>query len=704
MRLVRCTLVSLFAAFALQAQDEVKPASDRDEAVAPVAAPAAAVEVIRSAHAGPWSDPATWEGGKAPRAGVSVLICTGHDVVYDLDSDQAIRAVYISGKLRFTPDKNTRLDTGLLKLIDGNDTSELGFDCHGPAQPKPDPNRPRPVLEVGTPERPIDAAHNALIRLVYFDGMDPKSFPAVVCCGGQMDFHGTEMNRTWLKLGADAKKDSADVVLSEPVTGWRKGDTVIVTGMVRQNKIAKTFVFPPGSVRDRTQTEERTIAAIDGAKLTLDKPLAFDHLGSGEFRNEVANLSRNVVVESADPAKQRGHTMYHRHSKGSISYAEFRHLGKAGVLGRYSLHFHLVGETMRGSYVIGASIWDSGNRWLTIHGTNFLVVRDCVGYNSIGHGFFLEDGTEQYNVLDRNLAVQAKHGEELPSQVLPFDHNSGGGFWWGNCLNTFTRNVAAECDEYGFRFDMQKTATFDPVMSVEGPDGKSVNVDVRTQPYVRFEDNESHCQRRHSYNLGGYGAKDQGVSNAESMTKYGVAGVGPDQKHPMIIRNCRSWNTHWAFHTLSPYVMVDHFDVFNAEYGLWFTPWTKHAYRGMHLTEVKEANFPGKDKRDGGLPPEDGFPNGLNPVDDLPPQTVITQVFHGESGKLRVRGVASDNGEIKQVTVNGQPAKALRPNFAEWEIVCDDPRPAGASLTASSEDAAGNVEKIPHVLPLPAGK
>ena len=99
--------------------------------------------------------------------------------------------------------------------------------------------------------------------------------------------------------------------------------------------------------------------------------------------------------------------MYHRDSAGSISYAEFRHLGKEGVLGRYSLHFHLAGNTMRGSYVIGASIWDSGNRWLTIHGTNYLVVRDCVGYQSVGHGFFLEDGTEVYNVLDRNLAVPA---------------------------------------------------------------------------------------------------------------------------------------------------------------------------------------------------------------------------------------------------------------------------------------------------------
>src|SRR5262249_11484393 len=84
-----------------------------------------------------------------------------------------------------------------------------------------------------------------------------------------------------------------------------------------------------------------------------------------------------------------------------------------------------VGDTMRGSSVIGASVWDSHNRWVTIHGTDYLVVRDCVGYKSVGHGFFLEDATEQDNVLDRNLAVQASRGKTVPGQVLPFDQNEG---------------------------------------------------------------------------------------------------------------------------------------------------------------------------------------------------------------------------------------------------------------------------------------
>ena len=208
-----------------------------------------------------------------------------------------------------------------------------------------------------------------------------------------------------------------------------------------------------GCERPRGFTEERNIIAIDGLTLTLDQSLDQNHEVRGDYGGEVANLSRNVVIESANPERSRGHTMYHRGSKGSISYTEFRHLGKEGVLGKYSLHFHRVGDSMRGSSVVGASICDSGNRWITIHGTSYLVVRDCVGYRSVGHGFYLEDGSETYNVLDRNLAVQAFAGKVLPGQFLEFDRNDGAGFWWANSLNSFMRNVAVECDRYGYRYE-----------------------------------------------------------------------------------------------------------------------------------------------------------------------------------------------------------------------------------------------------------
>jgi hypothetical protein len=530
----------------------------------------AAPELFRSAKSGAWSDPATWEKGAVPGAGSRVQVRTGHAVLYDLDSDQAIRSIHVAGTLSFARDRNTRLDVGLIKVQPGDDPSEDGFACE--AVLKDVDRAARPALEVGLPGSPVPRAHTARIRLVRFEGMDPKSCPGIVCCSGRMDFHGAPFGRTWLKLGATAKKGDVEVVAEEAV-GWQVGDRLIVTATQHDDRDGGTR--RPGVANRESFTEERTLVKMDGARLTLDRPLDRDHRGEGDYRGEVANLSRNVLIESADPSVARGHTMYHRHSAGSISYAEFRGLGKEGVLGRYSLHFHLVGDTMRGSSVVGASIWNSGNRWITVHGTNYLVVRDCVGYQSLGHGFFLEDGTEVYNVFDRNLAVQAYRTKRLPGQVLPFDANDGAGFWWANSLNTFTRNVACENDEYGWRFEVQRTSQFDPTLSVRQPDGSRKPVDIRTLPFVRFEDNEAHSDGFYGFRMGEC-VKDR---------------VGPDDGHPFVIRGMKIWDIHYAFRPEVPGVLAEDMKIWRAVYGVYHPDFDRHVYRRMYIGESNAEPF-----------------------------------------------------------------------------------------------------------------
>ena len=737
-------------------------------------------EIIRSVQSGYWSSPATWAGGKVPGTGARVLIRDGHHVVYDAKSDQVIRAINIAGILSFASNKDTRLDVGLIKIQAGNAFSEEGFDCDAHAT-EADPGKPRPALLVGTPDQPIDAGRTALIRLTYVDGLDKQSCPAIVCCGGQMDFHGTPLSRSWVNLAATAKKGDATVALAEPVTGWKVGDRVIITAT--KLTYAKT-----------SSTEERTIQAIDGATLTLNQPLEFEHRGDGLYRGEIANLSRNVIVESADPDGERGHTMYHRNSAGSISYAEFRHLGKKDMLGRYAIHFHLVRDTMRGSSVIGASIWDSHNRWLTIHGTDYLVVRDCVGYQSIGHGFFLEDATEQYNVLDRNLAVQARRGKRLPKQALPFDDNDGAGFWWANGRNTFTRNVSCENDHYGYFFDI---ATDRVDLPLRMPDGSVQRRDVRTIPFFRFEENEAHTMPLYGFKFG---------TDRTSRTIRG------DRQHPFIVRNLKVWETHYNLQPSLAYFLLDGLKLSGGTYSIYRPEYDHHVYRNLsfrhiglrglgraggadgggydavsvqhgpftcenitfedcrcqqplfafnaagaqagqvghfrdivvknstakegtvndyvslkikldhgvsyyfhdypakgNTIKVVSARFPDmmKDGMYRSIPdftgervraadvPHVPFPVLLEPVDDLPPATVITHARRA-AGKLIVRGVTSDNGSVKRVLVNGAQARAVRENFAEWEVVLDEPRGGELKLTAHAEDAAGNVEKLAH--------
>jgi hypothetical protein len=738
--------------------------------------------LIRSARSGPWSAPATWEGDKVPAAGSRVQVRAGHTVTYDLKADRVLRSIHVAGTLRFPPDKDTRLDVGLIKIQPGDDDGENGFDCDAHAAGPP-PGQPKPALEVGTPDRPVDAGHTALIRLTYVDGLDRQSCPAIVCCGGRMDFHGAPLSRTWVKLGATARKGDSTVTLAQPVTGWKAGDHVIVT--------ASRLTY-----KQTSSTEERTIRAIDGARLTLDRPLFEEHGVDGLYRSEVANLSRNVVVESADPGGERGHTMYHRHSAGGISYAEFRHLGKEGVLGRYAIHFHLARDTMRGSSVIGASVWDSRNRWVTIHGTDYLVVRDCVGYQSTGHGFFLEDATEQYNVLDRNLAVQARRGKPLPKQVLPFDANEGAGFWWANGRNAFTRNVSCDNHHYGYFFEV---ATTEAVLPLRTPDGAVRRQDVRTVPFFRFEDNEAHTLPLYGFKFG-----NDGTSRL----------VRGDRQHPFIVRNLKVWETHYNLQPSLAYFLLDGLKISGGTYGIYRPEYDHHVYRNLSFHHVGFRGMGRAGSADGGgydavsvqhgpftcenvtfeschclqpffalnaAAPRDGveghirnvvltdsraregavndyvtlkmklphgvsyyfhdypakgrttrvvsarfpelmkeghyrsvegftgdkaraadvpaveFPELLDPVDDLPPATVVTRVRR-EGGTVVVRGTAADNGTVKKVVINGREATALAPNFAEWEVVLAGVRPGELKLSAHAEDATGNVEKRPHVL------
>jgi hypothetical protein len=535
--------------------------------------------VIKSAKSGSWSAAATWEGNAVPGAGARVLIREGHTITYDARSDAVIRAINVAGTLAFAPDKDTVLNVGLIKIQPGEEYSEDGFDCEGHGT-KSEAGKPVPALLVGTPDTPI--AKSALIRLHHVEGMNKETCPAIVCCGGRMDFHGQPLSRTWVKLGSSAKIGDSAVTLVEEVKGWKVGDRVIVTG---------TQVH--GNAKTESYTEERHITALESTKLTLDKALTMAHLGEGEYRAEVANLSRNVVVESATPADAvaradstrgaasapdsgvRGHTMYHKHSAGSLSYTEFRHLGKKDILGKYAIHFHLCRDTMRGSSVVGCSIWDSHNRWVTIHGTDYLVVRDNVGYKSVGHGYFLEDGTETYNVLDHNLAVGAVKGKKLPKQALPFDGNEGAGFWWTCSLNSFTRNIATECGNYGFRYEATSGSSFKTVLPIRQPDGSRKEVDVRTLPFVRFEDNEVHS----SHGL-------YGVNFGE-----GVNRVGPDDKHPFVVKNLKIWDVHYGFRPQVPNLVVENLHIHKVAYGVYHPNYDGHFYKNVFISQTHTEPF-----------------------------------------------------------------------------------------------------------------
>ncbi len=209
--------------------------------------------------------------------------------------------------------------------------------------------------------------------------------------------------------------------------------------------------------------------------------------------------------------------------------------------------------------------------------------------------------------------------------------------------------------------------------------------DIRTIPFIRFEGNEAHCQRRHSFNLGGL----------DSSLKLSVDGVGSDAAHPFIVRDCKAWNDHWCIHSHSPNFIIDGLTAYNCEYGLWRMNYEGCALHGVKLDKIEiDQNFiPYKGTR-----PEESDLAKL--VDDQPPFTVITRAARQSGGAWLVRGTTSDNGDVKRVTVNGIAAKSLRPNYAEWEASIPGNAASSIHLKASSEDVSGNIEPKPHVIAL----
>ena len=45
------------------------------------------------------------------------------------------------------------------------------------------------------------------------------------------------------------------------------------------------------------------------------------------------------------------------------------------------------------------------SRFVTVHATNGSRVTDNVGYDAVGHGYFLEDGNEMRNTIEGNLGL-----------------------------------------------------------------------------------------------------------------------------------------------------------------------------------------------------------------------------------------------------------------------------------------------------------
>ena len=105
--------------------------------------------------------------------------------------------------------------------------------------------------------------------------------------------------------------------------------------------------------------------------------LQYMHFGEITFgvdeRGEVGVLTRNIKIQASEDAAESyfgGHIMAMVTSKMYVDGVELNRMGQHMELARYPIHWHLVGEAGKGQYIKNASIHDTYNRCVTVHGTN----------------------------------------------------------------------------------------------------------------------------------------------------------------------------------------------------------------------------------------------------------------------------------------------------------------------------------------------
>jgi hypothetical protein len=320
------------------------------------------------------------------------------------------------------------------------------------------------------------------------------------------------------RRGRTARRPDEAVADAPPADRLRQRHGLILpdTRHLKWNEVS-------GWTRSASQTEERTIASIsaDAKVITLNQALQFDHLGArdnggtGTLRllPHVGNLTRNVIVRSQVPIGSggpQGHILFTERADVDIRYAAFRDLGRTNAaptgssnpIGRYPMHFHhLMGPvstpangyqyTFVGNAIDGGST-NHQRRWgVAIHNTHYGLVSDNVAYNYAGSLFTTEDGSESYNVIERNFAVRS-HG----SGGRLGDGNEGMGFWFRGPNNYVRGNGAAHFDSdeteaaYGFKYFMRLLGTV-RIPTAKGQDpAQYVSRDGNNMPILEFKNNE----------------------------------------------------------------------------------------------------------------------------------------------------------------------------------------------------------------------
>ncbi len=424
-----------------------------------------------------WNDPSSWLAGTVPEETDNVYIPRGCAIC--LAGDCTAATIRLEGELLTAPIDTTL--TARWVMVSGREAR----------------------MEVGTHRSPFEQKFTLTLIGSKTDenvmGAGTKFLMAMN--GGLIDLHGSP-RVSWTKLGATADSGSTRLKLREPVN-WQIGDKIVIapSGLNSSEAELATIVSKPGP-----------------STLTLDRKLAYRHFGGPpqtytrpsdnkiwtlDQRAEVGLLTHNVKVQGDSDSELRGfggHLMIMqagRHEQGAgfarLSNIELYRLGQKSLLARYPMHWHMQGSNGQGQFIEDSSIHRSFNRAVTIHGTESARVERVVAYDHIGHGIFLEDGSERYNKIYHNLALLTRRPAP-GAEVIPTDNSDNeeqnrtpATYWITNPNNEFVGNVAAGTVGTGFWFALHQVPT-----GLSSTDRRFQRLEPTKEPLGVFRRNVAH--------------------------------------------------------------------------------------------------------------------------------------------------------------------------------------------------------------------
>uniref|UniRef100_A0A669CEV9 Cell migration inducing hyaluronidase 1 n=1 Tax=Oreochromis niloticus TaxID=8128 RepID=A0A669CEV9_ORENI len=419
-------------------------------------------------------------------------------------------------------------------------------------------------------------------------------------------------NRTcdFASVSIDMMSNSSILELADQPAGWGPGDRVVVASTDYSMHQAEEFTLLPCPTCASNQLKVRG-------------KTKFIHMGEEvdgvDMRAEVGLLSRNILLRGEMEPSCYGNEackffnfdtfgghLKHGFRAVHISGMELQHMGQQ-TMGHYPVHFHMNGDVdERGGYdpptsVSDLSIHHSFSRCVTIHGSNGLMVKDVVGYDTLGHCFFTEDGPEERNTFEHCLGLMVRAGTLLPSDrdskmcrditdgaypgYVPNprqDCSATSTFWIANPNNNLINCAAAGSEETGFWFIFHHVPT--------GPsEGLYSPGYTEHTPMGQFTNNRAHSNFRAGMIL------DNGVKTTQANNK---------DKRPFLSLIGARYGPHQDSDPFKPRVpaLIHHFIAYkNQDHGAWLRGgdvWLddcQFADNGIGLTLASGGTFPDDD-------------------------------------------------------------------------------------------------------------